>query len=80
LSKGEGKGKGEKEDVRFSSSIPIIVFILISGFEIFGVQLFDLGVGHVVADAGVKFVEGFPLELVPFLGEVAGGGDGALEC
>jgi hypothetical protein len=52
---------------------------LISGFEIFGVQLFDFGVGHVVADARVEFVEGFPLELVPFFGEVAGGGDGALE-
>ena len=56
IEQGEGKGErgeGKKEDVRFSSSIPIVVFILISGFEIFGIQLFDLGVGHVVADTGV---------------------------
>jgi hypothetical protein len=50
---GRAKGKRGKGHVRFSSSIPIVVFILISGLEIFGVQLFDLGVGHVVADAGV---------------------------
>jgi hypothetical protein len=50
---------------------------LISSLEILWIQILDLGIGHVVADAGVELIQGFPLQLVPFFGEVAGGGDGA---
>jgi hypothetical protein len=74
---GRGGRWGNGKDIRFSTPIPIIVFILISGLEILGIQLLDLGIGHVVADAGVQLVKGFPLQLVVFLGEVAGGCDGA---
>lgn len=66
-------------DLRFSASIPIVVFILITRLEILRVFLLDLSVGHVVADSGIKFVESLPLELVPFLGEVASCSNGALE-
>ena len=66
-------------DTRFAAAVAVVVLVLISGFEIFRIQLFDLSVGHVVADSGVQLVEGFPLQLVVFLGEVASGGDGALE-
>lgn len=75
---GECGGVGDL-DLRFSTPVAIIVFILISGFEILGVFFLDLRVGHVITDAGVKFVKGLPLELVPFLGEVSGCGYGSLE-
>jgi hypothetical protein len=52
---------------------------LIPSLEILGIHLLDLGVGHVVADAGVELVKRFPLKLVPFLRQVASGGDGALQ-
>jgi hypothetical protein len=41
------------KDIRFSTSVAVVVFILVSGFEIFGILVFDLGIGHVVADARV---------------------------
>jgi hypothetical protein len=73
-------GEGEKkENIRFSTPIPIIVLILISRLKILRIHLLDLGIGHVVADARVKLIESFPLQLVVFLREVAGCGNGALE-
>lgn len=73
-----GEGRGVK-NLRFAATIAVVVFIIIAGCEILRVLLLDFGVGHVVADTGIEFVEGLPLELVPFLGEVTGCGDGALE-
>lgn len=66
-------------NARFAATVAVIVFVLISGLEIRGIFFLDLRIGHVVADARVEFIEGFPLELVPFLGEVCGCGDGALK-
>lgn len=48
-------------DVRFSTTVAVVIFILISSLEILWVFFLDLSVCHVVADAGVEFVEGFPL-------------------
>jgi hypothetical protein len=79
---GGGKGRGEDgdgRDVRFSASIAIVVFILVAGGEILGEILFDLGVGHAVADARIEFIEGFPLQLVVAVWEEAGGSNGAFE-
>jgi hypothetical protein len=44
------KGGRKGKDLRFSTPIPIIVFILISGLEILGIQLLDLGICHVVTN------------------------------
>ena len=50
--------------IRLSTPVAIIVFIVISRFEIFGVLVRNLLVRETVADARVQFVQGFPFELV----------------
>lgn len=50
--------------VRFSSPVAIVVFVVVSRFEVFGVLVRDLLVREAVAGAGVQFVQGFPFELV----------------
>lgn len=46
-------GRKDGKDVRFSTAVAVVVLILVSGFEILGILVLDLGVGHVVADARV---------------------------
>ena len=74
---GKGEGGGDK---RFAASVAVVVFIFVAGGEVFGVRFCDFLVGHAVADSGVEFIEGFPLELVVVFGEVAGCLNGAFEC
>ena len=50
--------------IGFSAPVAIIVFIVVSRFEIFGVLVRNLLVREAVADARVQFVQGFPFELV----------------
>ena len=50
--------------IGFSAAVAIVVFIVVSSFEIFGVLVRDLLVGEAVAGAGVQFVQGFPFEFV----------------
>jgi len=59
--------------VRFTATVSVVVFVVIAGLEIFGVLFFDLGVGEAIADAGIEFVQGFPLELVVGRGKETGG-------
>lgn len=56
--------------VGFPASVPVVVFVVVAGSEIFGVLGFDLGVGEAVADPGIEFVEGFPFEFVVAFGGV----------
>ena len=46
--------------IRFAPRIPIVILILISLGEILRKLLLNLLVGHLVTDASVDFVEGFP--------------------
>ena len=66
-------------DVRFSTTIAVVVLVLVSSFEIFGIQLLDLSISHVVANTRVQLIQGLPLQLVVFLRQVASGGNGAFE-
>ena len=50
--------------VRFPAAVAIVVLVVVSRFEVFGVPVRNLLVGEAVADARVQFVQGFPLELV----------------
>lgn len=64
--------------IGFPASVPVIVFVVVAGFEILRVLGFDFGVGEAVADARVEFVEGFPFQFVVAfggVGEEAGGLD-----
>ncbi len=64
--------------IAFAASVSVIVFVVVAGFEVFGVLSFDFGVGEAIADARVEFVEGFPFEFVVAFGgvcEEAGGLD-----
>lgn len=68
--------------VAFAAAVPVVVFVVVAGAEVFRVAVGDFLVGEAVADAGVEFVERFPFELVVALwglGEVACRGDGAAE-
>lgn len=60
--------------IGFPAAVAVIVFVVVSGFEVFGVLVGDLLVGEAVACARVEFVEGFPFELVVAFG---GGGEEA---
>jgi len=73
------RGREGKGDIRFSTTISVVVLVLISGLEVFGIQLLDLSIGHVVANTRVQLIQGLPLQLVVFLRQVASGGDGAFE-
>ncbi len=66
-------------DVRFSATIAVVVLVLISGLEVFGIQLLDLSISHVVANTRVQLIQGLPLQLVVFLRQVASGGNCAFE-
>ena len=68
--------------VALAAAVAIIVFVVVPGFEVLGVEGLDLGIGQTVADAGVELVEGFPFEFGGGDrggGEVVGGLDGALQ-
>ncbi len=54
--------------IGFSAPVAIVVFVVVSRFEIFGVSVRNLLVGKAVADARVQFVQGFPFELVVSFG------------
>ena len=54
--------------IGFSAPVAIVVFVVVSRFEIFRVSVRNLLVGKAVADAGVQFVQGFPFELVVSFG------------
>lgn len=67
--------------VRLTAAIAVVVLVFIAGGEVLGVLLGDFLVGEAIADAGVQFIEGLPLQLLEagFCLEVAGGLDGAAE-
>lgn len=50
--------------IGLSAPVAIIIFIVVSRFEIFRVFVRNLLVRETVADARVEFVQGFPFELV----------------
>ena len=50
--------------IGFSAAVAIVVFIVVSRFEVFGVAVRNLLVRQAVANARVQFVQGFPFELV----------------
>lgn len=50
--------------IGFSAPVAIVVLVVVSRFEIFGVLVRNLLVREAVAGAGVQFVQGFPFELV----------------
>ena len=60
--------------IGFSAAVAVVVFVVVSRFEVFGVLVRDLLVREAVAGARVEFVEGFPFELVVAFG---GGGEEA---
>ena len=51
--------------VGFAAAVPVVVFVFVAGGEVVGVFGFDFGVSQTVADAGVEFVESFPLQFFP---------------
>lgn len=68
--------------VGFTAAIAVVVFVVVAGFEVFGVAVGYFLVGEAVADAGVELVEGFPFEFVVAFGgggEVARCLDGSFE-
>lgn len=68
--------------VAFSASVPIIVFVIIPGLEIFRVLIGNLLVGETITYTRIKLVQRLPLKLIVALGrygEKAGGLDGALQ-
>ena len=50
--------------VGFPAPVAVVVFVVVSRFEIFGELVCDFLVGEAVADAAVELVEGFPFQLV----------------
>jgi len=50
--------------VTLAASVAVVVFVVVTGPEVFGESVFDFLVGEAVADAGIEFVERFPFELV----------------
>ena len=50
--------------IGFSAPVAIVVFIVVSRFEIFRVLVRNLLVREAVADARVQFVQCFPFKLV----------------
>ena len=54
--------------IGFSASVAIIVFIVVSRFEIFRVAVRNFLIREAIADAGVQFVQGFPFKLVVAFG------------
>jgi len=74
-----GDAEVGEENLRFSTTISIVVLVSVSSFEILGILLLDLGISHVVTDAGIKFIEGLPLKLVPFRGKMASRSNGTLK-
>ncbi len=69
----------EKKNLRFSTTVSVVVLISVSSFEILGILLLDLGISHVVTDTGIKLIECLPLKLVPFGGKMASRGNSTLE-
>ena len=65
--------------VGFPAPVAVVVFVVVPGPEVFGVAVCDFLVGEAVANAGVKFVERFPFQLVIAFW---GGGEeaGCLDC
>lgn len=50
--------------VGLTATVAVVVLVFITGSEILGVFLSDFFVGQAVANARVKFVQGFPLQLL----------------
>ena len=51
--------------VGFAAAVPVVVFVFVAGREVVGVFGFDFSVGEAVADAGVEFIQSFPLQFFP---------------
>ena len=68
--------------IGFPPTVPIVVLVIVSRSEVFGVKVGDLFVGKTIADARVELVEGFPFQLGANLfrsGEEAGCLDGPFQ-
>ena len=68
--------------VGFTTTVAVVVFVVIAGFEILRVTVGDFLVGEAVAHTAVELVEGFPFELVVAFrgaGEEASRLDGTFE-
>ena len=68
--------------VGFAASVTVVVLVVITGAEVFGVAVGYFLVGERVTDARVELVEGFPFEFGVALwggGEVPGCLDGSFE-
>lgn len=50
--------------VRFTAQVAVVVFVFVALCKVFGVLFFDLCIREAVAYARVKFVQGFPFELL----------------
>lgn len=54
--------------VAFATAIPVVVFVVIPGLEVFGIPLLDLGVGKTITNARVDLIQSLPFKLVVALG------------
>lgn len=69
--------------IAFAPAISVVVLVIVPSLKVFRVPLFNFRIRKAVADAGVKFVQGFPFELGITLGRVdekACSLDGSLQC
>lgn len=50
--------------VALSTSVAVIVFIVVTGLEVFRIPVGNFLVRQAIADAGIKLVESFPFKFV----------------
>lgn len=68
--------------VRFTTSVAVVVFVVVTGFKVFGVSFCNFLVSETIADSRVEFVKGFPFKFVIscFCLEETGSLDGTFQC
>lgn len=58
--------------IRLAAAVSVVVLVVIAGFKVFRVLVFDVGVREPVTNTSIQLIQSLPLELVIMGWEMSG--------